>query len=507
MTKILNLAFPHVNGDASKLNFAERFSIEMKLMEMSRNGTDLSRTWDNNVVGKFPLQVVMMINNLTGRICALKTAGGKSAVFTLVFGDLAMRGKLNESVGELMTDTAPEIQKYVSKDYQPLAKALGFRYVNGAEYYEARNFEGLARIYEKDSRTVVVYDSHSRGFVELEARARNPFGLHELLNNVSARGVDEADVPALSRLAFVMSQGENFASKEAVNRTSGLLDVLLARLGIGEVDLGRLDPQGRGILEGKDSYRSKAEFEEQKLRESEKEFFTVGDNGDIELSRGLMKAIQGERGNGEALYTKQEVQNALRGLRDSIHGQFAKVNKDSGEIEMFNEAGTAQPGVVDGSITFCISMVLLKMRALNARGESHSLSEGRIKISNSDAEATLALIFKRSGAGEPVLNFGGSATMDVAKDIARVIFNASVKLVESSELRSSYFANESDWNEDSLATNFEEITRELRSQYSLAYVSTNHARDGTFRKISIRPLAKDLSARAKSAEPPCRGGT
>jgi len=49
-----------------------------------------------------------------------------------------------------------------------------------------------------------------------------------------------------------------------------------------------------------------------------------------------------------------------------------------------------------------------------------------------------------------------------------------------------------------LAVNFQEIARELRSQYSLAYVSTNPARDGTFRNISIQPLEKSLRVRAKA---------
>jgi VWFA-related protein len=49
-----------------------------------------------------------------------------------------------------------------------------------------------------------------------------------------------------------------------------------------------------------------------------------------------------------------------------------------------------------------------------------------------------------------------------------------------------------------LATNFQEIARELRSQYSLAYVSTNTARDGTFRNIAIEPLDKRLHIRAKT---------
>jgi len=49
-----------------------------------------------------------------------------------------------------------------------------------------------------------------------------------------------------------------------------------------------------------------------------------------------------------------------------------------------------------------------------------------------------------------------------------------------------------------LAANFEEIARDLRSQYSLAYVSTNSAHDGTFRRITIQPVDKNLRARYKT---------
>src|SRR2546426_898628 len=48
-----------------------------------------------------------------------------------------------------------------------------------------------------------------------------------------------------------------------------------------------------------------------------------------------------------------------------------------------------------------------------------------------------------------------------------------------------------------LAANCQEISRELRSQYSLAYVATNQARDGTFRTITIEPREKGMHVRAK----------
>lgn len=49
-----------------------------------------------------------------------------------------------------------------------------------------------------------------------------------------------------------------------------------------------------------------------------------------------------------------------------------------------------------------------------------------------------------------------------------------------------------------LASAFQAISKELRSQYSLAYVSTNTAHDGTFRHIHIKPLAKGLRVQARA---------
>jgi VWFA-related protein len=49
-----------------------------------------------------------------------------------------------------------------------------------------------------------------------------------------------------------------------------------------------------------------------------------------------------------------------------------------------------------------------------------------------------------------------------------------------------------------LTSNFQEIARELRSQYSVAYVSTNPSHDGTFRNIDIQPVSKGLQVRSKN---------
>jgi VWFA-related protein len=49
-----------------------------------------------------------------------------------------------------------------------------------------------------------------------------------------------------------------------------------------------------------------------------------------------------------------------------------------------------------------------------------------------------------------------------------------------------------------VAEDFQQISKELRSQYSLAYVSTNPAHDGTFRNITLEPRDKNYHIRAKA---------
>lgn len=44
---------------------------------------------------------------------------------------------------------------------------------------------------------------------------------------------------------------------------------------------------------------------------------------------------------------------------------------------------------------------------------------------------------------------------------------------------------------------FDELQKEMRSQYTLAYSSTNPARDGAFRKLEIKPRNKDLKVQAR----------
>jgi len=45
---------------------------------------------------------------------------------------------------------------------------------------------------------------------------------------------------------------------------------------------------------------------------------------------------------------------------------------------------------------------------------------------------------------------------------------------------------------------FDQISQELRSQYNIGYVPTNTIRDGSFRKVEIKPKQHDYKIQARS---------
>jgi VWFA-related protein len=53
-------------------------------------------------------------------------------------------------------------------------------------------------------------------------------------------------------------------------------------------------------------------------------------------------------------------------------------------------------------------------------------------------------------------------------------------------------------NQDKLKKAFDQIAAELRSQYNIGYVPTNSTKDGTFRKVEVRPHEKDYRVQARA---------
>ena len=51
---------------------------------------------------------------------------------------------------------------------------------------------------------------------------------------------------------------------------------------------------------------------------------------------------------------------------------------------------------------------------------------------------------------------------------------------------------------DKLKEAFDQISTELRSQYDIGYTSTNRAKDGTFRRVEIKPKEKNYKIQARS---------
>ena len=53
-------------------------------------------------------------------------------------------------------------------------------------------------------------------------------------------------------------------------------------------------------------------------------------------------------------------------------------------------------------------------------------------------------------------------------------------------------------NQKKLKEAFDQIAAELRSQYNIGYVPTNSIKDGTFRKVEVRPHGKDYRVQARA---------
>jgi VWFA-related protein len=52
-------------------------------------------------------------------------------------------------------------------------------------------------------------------------------------------------------------------------------------------------------------------------------------------------------------------------------------------------------------------------------------------------------------------------------------------------------------NEKNLEQAFDQISQELRSQYTVGYYSTNTAHDGSYRKVKVDTTRKDLDVLAR----------
>jgi Ca-activated chloride channel family protein len=122
--------------------------------------------------------------------------------------------------------------------------------------------------------------------------------------------------------------------------------------------------------------------------------------------------------------------------------------------------------------------VLLMFSDGEDNSSSHNMMEA-IEASQAADVLIFAIRYTEHVKGGPTArNRYGTSVMDrVARETGGTHYNA-----EKTDLR----------------TTFRQIGEELRMSYELAYPSTNPAKDGTFRKIAIRPKRPGLTVRAKT---------
>src|SRR3989338_6841576 len=418
-TKIRNEIIEKVFGkkEESQLTLAEKLVLDMRLTHESlikdgklEAGEDMLK---GNSYEKTKRQVEMYFNNLLGRISALSAGGGKSnAYIWSVTGFFHMRQKMGQEGS--------------------IAEFLG---ANGVDYWQGDRFSELAKLYSREKQgdgvvgRLIAYDIQTRGFVELRARSQDA-ELNRALENVDLRIADEADVAALSRVAFVLGSGDNKAGKEQVEHIENFLNA------IDELGTIKIEDPLKAESVAKDTGLSFTMKDEAIIySEGLKNTFSklrnkVKRGGDTEF------LLDAQRDN--IFRAKYILEGRLGGKKtlDIVDGQPATI-----------ESGVRRANTTDQSSAYNIAVVLLKIRQIetiygkgtakaNEEINKLKLNKDNIKLSESVGESTISQVFSRSSGR--TLNFGGSATMDLAKEIAHTIYGSGAVEIEGSNLNAVY---------------------------------------------------------------------
>lgn len=425
------------------LSIVEKLALDLKIGELvlekygnlakDRNGNSISmidyKKLENEGKNCLALnQIQMLMNNMLGRISALETAGGKTFTFawsmSLYFHIMKEKG-----VAEFLAAKSGDAAQFVIGKNKDLTNALGLETVAAQTYYKDQKYDELAKEYTRSiadhvSGRVISYDLQTRGFVELQARVgKDGTNLNEALNQVRFRVADEADVAALSRVAFVLGSGDNLASKEFVSHIDGLIDSLFS---------------GKIVTVHENS--------SDVLSDATALSFTMND-GKVEYSSALKKEI--DQYKAQHGYSKNEVDAQI----DNIFRAYSVLDGSSKNKETIAwvdgnpatvENGIRRSNTTDQSATYNVALVSLKIREIESiygKGSLKAVEEinalkldkNKVKLSQSIGESTISQIFSR-GQGT-VLNCGGSATLDVAMEIAHTIFGGQAVEVQGSTIK------------------------------------------------------------------------
>ena len=420
----------------SELTFVEKLALDLRISaQVLKNsnaiksvnaehyfGTETSR-------GRVYNQVEMLMNNLLGRVSALETAGGKSFVFiwtSSIYAHLTGTPVITEFLAAKATDAAQMVQH---KNNTPLTKALGLEVVSGEEAYSSQRYDDLISYYDSSTLSdgskgrIISYSLGTRGFVELTARMSNDM-LDNALSKATLRVADEADVAALSRTAFIQGSGNTYASTALVNHVENIMN----RMKLDEISFKEITEDG--IIDFEQSDELAYTFIGDKLYVT-KGLRTLRDTIAADIAKSEKFSVKREKFTSEQ-EIKARFDNILRGkyAREIAAEKIVYTQGGVGTVE----GGTLGTNTTDQSAAYNIALILMELADIEA-GKAENTAEldrTKIKLSESVGESTISQIFSR-GQGV-TLNCGGSATLDVAREIAHTIFGGEAVSIQSSTI-------------------------------------------------------------------------
>ncbi|MDR1696159.1 MAG: hypothetical protein LBR69_05980 [Endomicrobium sp.] len=366
-------------------------------------------------------QVVMLFENLLGRVSSLSAGYGKTFVYQWTYATLFKYGD-GEKVGEFLgakTGDAVQFGGNSEKiDNAIVLNMLGLEFVNGEQLYKDGKLDELASAYtapksEGTLGRIISYSIGQRGFVELAAR-NGEDRLNEALNHVGARFADEADVAALSRVSFILGSGNETVDNKKADK---VVESLRTIQGLNAI--ANIEAKTRAELKG---YQ-----------------YTMID-GAVVLSVDLERAIKAAFGNAEDLKSIEEKSNIS--ISHIVRAMYVMAQRANGSesVSFVNgqpasiEAGSRSSNTTDQSQSYNVALVQLEIDRVGiANARKLKLDTHKVKMSVSSGESTISQIFSRNQ--ESTLNAGGSATLDVAKEVAHTIFGGEAVDIEASSMK------------------------------------------------------------------------
>jgi hypothetical protein len=406
----------------------------------------------------------MFLQNLLGRVSAVSAGGGKTFVnmwtYDAKFSQMSEKG-IGEYFGAKDGDTKGAIN---SPNNRFMWKMLGRETLEGGDIYSSHDYDKLSDAHDRNNISaaakgrVVAYSLGNRGFVELTSRQNAR--MNALFERTDLKIVDEADVAALSRTAFIQGGGVGPTGNDLVE-PQGVRDIaeILQKIqsikapdGNNGRTLKRINTNiiGWGHTYGANGQLAMTANVDAKSKEDlgAWQYSMIG--GEIVFGSALEAAIISTFGKSDQklgdLKDAAAISQVFRAMFnvESMHSDKESLHFTADGQPVSVENGAVQENTTDQSSTYNVAAVIFETQIrmerdntgdndveIDEASASYGLNPLKVKKSISSGESTISQIFSR-GRGR-TLNCGGSATLDVAKEVAHAIFGGiAVNIMASS---------------------------------------------------------------------------